>query len=196
MASRYLYLVRHGQYNAAQPTSHPLEGNLTKLGQHQAAKTARYLKNLPITAIHLSDLQRTVETAEPICSFFPQIKAHKTKRLRECVPYVSPQTQEFFKHIPTKQIEADREQAEKAYAYYFRPTKGQDRHEILVSHGNLIRYFACRAIGADPALWLNLESRNCGITRFSINADGEVVLISYNDISHLPPNLHTDNMYL
>lgn len=33
-----------------------------------------------------------------------------------------------------------------AFAKYFKTTRGKDRHEIIVSHGNLIRYLAARVL--------------------------------------------------
>ena len=64
MATRTLYLIRHGEYDwDDQPTPHK---GLTRRGRKQARLTARRLRTLPATAIYSSDLRRAVETAEII----------------------------------------------------------------------------------------------------------------------------------
>jgi hypothetical protein len=60
----------------------------------------------------------------------------------------------------------------------------------------VIRYLTCRVIGVDPTAWVNLESRNCGITRIMVEPDGNISLVSYNEIGHLPAEMHTDNMHM
>jgi serine/threonine-protein phosphatase PGAM5 len=44
MASRFLYLVRHGDA--------PEGGSLSDAGEEQARRTGERLKNLPVTRIH------------------------------------------------------------------------------------------------------------------------------------------------
>jgi broad specificity phosphatase PhoE len=60
MATRRIYLVRHGEYNRDDPHS-PLRG-LTHRGVKQARLTARRLRSVPATAIYSSDLTRAIET--------------------------------------------------------------------------------------------------------------------------------------
>jgi broad specificity phosphatase PhoE len=196
MTFRYLYLVRHGQYDSSQPAPDHLEGGLTKLGHKQAEKTAKYLAHLPISALHISSLRRTSETAQPFLALFPDLKPNYTKRLWECVPYCSPEMRPLFAEIPDSQLAVEQAQAQQAYEYYLKPTRGKDRHEIIVAHGNIIRYFVARVLGAHPSIWLNMESRNCGITRMAIDHHGYASLISYNELGHLPATWHTDNMHL
>ena len=62
-----LIFVRHGQSeaNLSKIFAGQTETNLTALGREQAARTAAYLKEFPITHIYASDLRRTLETAAP-----------------------------------------------------------------------------------------------------------------------------------
>lgn len=62
-----IYLVRHGesQGNAARMYLGHTDLDLTELGYKQARETAEHLKNLKISAIYSSDLQRAMHTAEP-----------------------------------------------------------------------------------------------------------------------------------
>lgn len=195
MASRYIYLVRHGQYNPDAPSPDALEGGLSKLGKQQAQKTTKALQAFPITAIHCSTLRRAAETADILAMAFPEMKVNRTRRLWESIPHVSENMREHFKGFLPDQLKKQSEQSQKAFDYYFKPTKGKDKHEILVAHGNLIRYFVCRALRVDPAAWLHMDCHNCGISRIRINEFGETFLISYNDTGHLPPKLRTDNFY-
>ena len=73
MATRYLYLVRHGQYDSSAPVPPPrhLEGELTKLGHQQAGRTAKTLAKLPITSIFYSPLRRAEQTAQPLLEQLP-----------------------------------------------------------------------------------------------------------------------------
>lgn len=195
MASRYIYLIRHGQYNPDAKTNDPLESSLTPLGKQQAQKTAKALRHVPITAVHTSTLNRAVETAEIITAVFPEIELQRTRRLWESIPVVSQSLQTQFYHFPPDELQKQAARSAKAFEHYFKPTRGTDKHEILVTHGNLIRYFVCRALRVDPSAWLHMDCHNCGITRVRISEFGDTFLIGYNDIGHLPPRFRTDNFY-
>ncbi len=62
---------------------------------------------------------------------------------------------------------------------------------VIVCHGNVIRWITCRVLGADPKLWLNMGTTNCGVTTIQVRPDGKLRLISYSDFGHLPPALQT-----
>ncbi|QYO67907.1 histidine phosphatase family protein [Leptolyngbya sp. 7M] len=66
-----------------------------------------------------------------------------------------------------------------------------EQHEIIVCHGNLIRYLACRAMEISPEVWANLDHHNCGISEILIKEDNQTVLISHNDTGHLPYSMRT-----
>jgi serine/threonine-protein phosphatase PGAM5 len=186
MATRYLHLIRHGQHEQEDERSRE---RLTPLGVEQAQLTAQRLRSLPITAIHCSSLPRAVETAEIIAQTFPDVPLHKTRYLRECVPCIPQNISKYTLKIPAEKLAAYREQAESAFDRYFKRTRGADKHEVLVCHGNIIRYFVCRVLGAPPKAWLNMDSDNCGISLVKIVPDGGMWLISYNDVGHLPHSL-------
>jgi len=199
MATRYLYLIRHGQYDSSAPVPSPrhLEGELTKLGHTQAKRTAKALTRLPITKIHYSMLRRAEQTAQPLLEALPLIKNKRTRRLKECIPYVGDNTylKSLYSDMPRSEIARQEEYAENAFSYYVRPTRGINKHEILYSHANLIRYFVCRALGVSPAAWINMDIYNCSITRILVDGRRGVLLLSYNDIGHLTPTMLTDNMH-
>lgn len=66
-----------------------------------------------------------------------------------------------------------------------------DRHELIVAHGNLIRYLICRVLGASPRAWASMRINNCGLSEVVVESDGSLTLASYNDTGHLPPRLVT-----
>ena len=64
-------------------------------------------------------------------------------------------------------------------------------YEIVVCHGNVIRFFALRALQLPPEAWLRLSLYNCSISHLRIAPTGNVSLITLGDIGHLPPELNT-----
>ncbi|HEX2621784.1 MAG TPA: histidine phosphatase family protein, partial [Phototrophicaceae bacterium] len=83
---------------------------------------------------------------------------------------------------------------DQAYQEYFRPGPGdEDCYELIVCHGNVIRYFVSRVLRLDEDGWSNMLINNCGISRILIDTDGQMFLVSHNDIGHLPHELRTDN---
>ena len=91
-----------------------------------------------------------------------------------------------YPDISRREAERDWQRTGRAFAKYFRPARGGDRHEIIAAHGNLIRYFALRALGATPGLWTQTDIRNCGLSEIHIESDGVTMLIALNDTGHIP----------
>lgn len=195
MSRRHLYLVRHGQYNPKTIAPDEFGTGLTALGKRQARVTAKVFSRKPITSVHYSTMRRAAETADIIIEHaFPDIKQSRSRRLWERLPCIPDTFGEDF-WIPDN-IHEQQELAEDAYAHYFRPTRGEPKHEVLITHANMIRYFVCRVLNVNPGAWLNMECHNCGITRVNIAPDGMTTLISFNDIGHLSANLRTDNFHI
>ncbi|KAJ3312609.1 Serine/threonine-protein phosphatase pgam5, mitochondrial [Boothiomyces sp. JEL0838] len=92
---------------------------------------------------------------------------------------------------------------EAAFRKYFhrqepdRPTIQKDKvkHsvDIIVGHGNVIRYCFLRALQLDPAKWLRLAPYNASITRFSINEEGLVSTRGFGESGHIPVDKQTFN---
>ena len=51
-----------------------------------------------------------------------------------------------------------------------------DQYDVIVCHGNVIRYFTCRALQLPPEGWLKLATFNCGMTHLAIRSHGSVSL--------------------
>lgn len=191
MPTRTLYLVRHAQHDRANPDGDPLEGGLTPAGQMQADWTARRFQGLPVRAIFTSDMRRTQQTAAALARCFPDLRVHNDSDLRECVPVIPPLQADHFTDLDPGEVARHLNRAERAFARYFRRSDGRDVSEVLVTHGNLLRYFVCRAIDLPAERWNNLEIYNCGITEITIESNGRTQLVSHNDSGHLPYYLKT-----
>jgi len=130
MATRKVYLVRHGEYDwNDQPV--PTKG-LTLLGREQAQLTAQRLSSVPAGAVYSSDLARAIETAEVIRGALGNVPYEQDPELRECLlssPAVSLKW-------PAERLEEGERQAESAFVKYVRPTD-RDTRDIIVSHGNM-----------------------------------------------------------
>lgn len=212
MSTRYLYLVRHGQ-REPEASSDPLGSKLTELGWRQAHQAARRLASLKLDVIHTSSLNRTMETAQILAVEHPGIPIRPSRMLWECVPAMPEIVLKWFKAHPdpgsvtlplqmqpwrpiwsilddAQHLETDMEQARQAWDKYFIPARGKERHDILVCHGNLIRYFITRALQTLPEAWINMDIHNCSISQVVIEGDGRPMLISFNDTGHL----HADQL--
>lgn len=188
MATRTLYLVRHGYHDLM--STHKLGGSLTPIGVKQAQLTAQRFSSLPITAIHCSTLRRAAETAEIVAQEL-DVPLRRSRGLWECAPCIPPAYAKYFKGYSPESLARDKKQAEKAFDRHFKRAQGKDKHEIVVSHGNLIRYFICRVLQVQPEAWGNMDLCNCGVSQVLIRPDGRMILISHNDVSHLPDHLVT-----
>ena len=71
----------------------------------------------------------------------------------------------------------------------------QHEFEIIVCHGNVIRYFFCRALQLPPEAWLRLCVFNCSLTYFTIRPTGTVSCRMLGDVGHLPYDLCTFSMH-
>jgi probable phosphoglycerate mutase len=167
-------------------------GTLTALGRRQALRVGKRLAGLPITAIHHSDVVRAVETAEIMAECLPQQLLHRTPLLREVVP---PSPRGLFRdyHLPQSEKGAMRAQCERAFQRFFRPARRGKPQEVLVSHGNLIRYLVRRALEDDARKWYRLVIHQCSITTVLIESRAPgPLLVAYNDTGHLPRSMRTE----
>jgi serine/threonine-protein phosphatase PGAM5 len=193
MAHRLLYLVRHGQYQLRNRE----DGELTSIGEEQARLTADALRPLPFHTIHTSTVRRAIQTAEIICESFPGMEMQHNDLLRECLPTVPTRFAGLFamhrNHTTPDEMNSCSEKMDQAFAHFFTAPGTEDVYELFICHGNLIRYFVASVLKAGTDIWANMLINNCGISRVLIDQNGEMFLVSHNDIGHLPEHLRTDN---
>lgn len=193
--TRHLFLIRHGQYNLDGKTDK--ERYLTEKGVEQAKTTGRRLVELnhPYQLMVRSTMTRALQTGEEILAQMKpgSLPFRDDSMLMEGAPCppeppsfcYSPESHEYFQ---------DGSRIEAAFRNYvhradYRQTK--DSYEILVCHGNVIRYFVCRALQLPPEAWLRINLSHASITWLSIMPSGCVSLRSLGDTGHMPPSLIT-----
>ncbi|MGZ3695204.1 MAG: histidine phosphatase family protein [Bdellovibrionota bacterium] len=190
--SRTVLFVRHGQFQ------HVPE-RLTSLGVRQALLTGRELDGLYPNRFYCSTMPRAIETAK-IISRQLKMKAQRKECFRESVLPVS-QTAFLEMHRSRKEkiSKADfksgmvrgKRRADKGFDFLFKkPRKGQET-VLVVAHGNVIRYWVCRALGLDAKKWTSMDIQQCSITGIRINDKGQFMLLSFSDARHLPKKLRT-----
>ncbi|SBS81194.1 phosphoglucomutase-2, putative [Plasmodium ovale] len=184
-----IILVRHGQYERKNRND---EGSkkLTKDGCKQADITGKKLKdilnNKKITVIYHSDLIRAKETAQIISKYFPNATLINDPNLNEGTPYLPDPIPRSSKFDANK-IKIDNKRINKAYeTYFYQPTGEEDEYQLVICHGNVIRYFLCRALQLPLFAWLRFSSYNCGITWLVLDDEGSVVLREFGSVAHLP----------
>lgn len=197
---KQIYLIRHGQYYKQDWTHLAVgysfktlllktDGALTKKGKDQAHLTAKRFENIKIDAIHCSSLQRTQETKAPFSKCLPVQKGDDSELLWECVPTRPQEPSEDVSRLSLEEIESSRKKADEAFETYFQPAEAPI-NEIIICHGNLIRYFVCKALKLPVETWTQMEILNCGVTQIAIG-NNETRLVSLNDSGHLPESMKT-----
>ena len=179
MGTRTLIFLRHGQYDAE------TGGLLTVLGREQARLAGTYLQNLKFDLVWSSTLPRARETADIVSDHLGGMKVRHTGLLREGL-----YTKVEGYDVPASERREDRARADAAYAKIVRMSR-TDRTELVVCHGNLIRYFMCRVLHTPIAKWLRMTTSHCGLSRVVVRDTGAVRVVSYNETSHLPSMLVT-----
>ncbi|XP_018017049.1 serine/threonine-protein phosphatase PGAM5, mitochondrial isoform X1 [Hyalella azteca] len=191
-ATRYILLVRHGQYNLDGATDK--ERTLTQLGEEQARLTGERLNelDLPITRLVYSTMTRATQTAQIMMKHMKQqIDTVETSDLlREGAPIPpepplggwKPERHQFF--ADGARIEA----AFRSYMHRAPPSQTTDSYEVIVCHANVIRYIVCRALQFVPEGWLRMSLHNGSVTMLVIRPDGRVSIRQLGECGHMPPN--------
>ena len=189
--SRYLYLIRHGHYDYEDEADPDVGKALVPLGVAQARLVAARLSSLPVemTMLRSSTMTRARQTALVMGEDFPELELEQSKLLRECTPPTW--REDIVADVDPQEMSECVDQLEKAYAEFFIPSPDIDRHEIIVCHGNVIRYFVTKVLGVDTMAWLGMSIANCSVTVVRIDADGRTKLLTVGDAGHIPPNLQT-----
>jgi serine/threonine-protein phosphatase PGAM5 len=190
MATKTLVLVRHGQY--LRKTDDSAEC-LTTLGRKQARLAGKRLKEYKFDKIHCSTMPRAIETAAIICKEMGVTKRPmQTDNLCECVPGFPAHLRKKYGRTDEAILKKHQRQADRAFKTLF--TKpNRNTTELLVCHGNIIRYLVCKTLGIDTLTWMKMDIQQCGISVIKISTTGDYgrVLITHNDVGHIPADQRT-----
>ena len=186
-----IVLVRHGQY-VPDPAADPKLGpGISALGVAQEHLAGARLAALPVRfdGLYVSPMQRARDSAATIGQDFPERKFEVDDDLAECTPPT--RRADIMAEEKPEDLAACQAQLDRVFARYFRPATGGERTDLLVCHGNVIRYLVTRALDVDTRAWLAMSIGHASVTTIRIAADGGMQVISVGDVGHLPPNLRT-----
>jgi serine/threonine-protein phosphatase PGAM5 len=188
---RTLYLVRHGTYDYQEGVDPDRGLPLIPLGIAQAKLVAARLRGMPVVfdSLTASTMTRARETALVIGEQFPSLSLQTTPLLRECSPPTLPRPGKD--DTVSKEAADCEQQLNDAFKTYFVPAKGAEKRELLVCHGNVIRYFVTKALGVDTRAWLGMSVANASLTVIRVSPTGTFQVLSVGDVGHLPPSLVT-----
>jgi 2,3-bisphosphoglycerate-dependent phosphoglycerate mutase len=205
-SATHLYLVRHGQSagNAEGRFGGHGATPLSELGRKQAQLTAKALAKERVQVVYSSDLQRTVESAEPLAKLL-KIQVHTSPAFRE-------------RHVGVLEgLTFDESKQQHPADYYALVNRSVDHvisggesyrhllrritsklHNILrehqgqriaiYTHTGAICYMTLHLLGAIHRGTRNtpwLVTSNCGINRFEIRGRRNVRVLALNDTRHL-----------
>lgn len=190
-AYRTFYLVRHGEYDAADPRDARVGKPLAAIGVAQSRLLGARLAalHLRFAAFRASPLTRARQTAELLAEDLPGAALEIDPNLEECTPPT--RRREVIADETPEALAACRAQLERLFADWFRPAPEGERHDLLVAHGNVIRYLVTRALGVDPTAWLEMSIGNTSLTVIRVEPDGRFKVLAVGDVGHLPPSLVT-----
>ena len=189
---RTLYLIRHGQYDHDDDRSSDIGKALIPLGIAQSKLIAGRLKSLPVKMSSLisSTMTRARQTAMIINQDFPELELLQTRLIRECTPPTW--REDIMEGEEPEELKKCTDNLDSAFSKYFIPSPDEEeRNDIIVCHGNVIRYFVTKVLKVETMSWLQMTTGNCGLTVVRIKPDGSMKLVSFNDMGHIPPNLRT-----
>ncbi|MBN8480809.1 MAG: histidine phosphatase family protein [Xanthomonadales bacterium] len=186
-----IVLVRHGHYVADPGADESLGPGLSPIGVAQARLAGARLRALPnrFDALYVSPMQRARDTAATIGADLPGQSFKVLPDLAECTPPTR-RTEIMAKEKP-ESMAACKAALDRVFDAHFRPADGAPRSELLVCHGNVIRYLVTRALGVDTTAWLEMSVGHASLTRIRVEPDGRYKVISIGDVGHLAPNLMT-----
>jgi serine/threonine-protein phosphatase PGAM5 len=182
----YVYMVRHGIYDRdTTATDDRTSNGLSALGHEQAKLVGARLAVLGIKFDRLisSEFLRAKQTADDMGALM-KMTPTRDGALNECTP-ASVNATLMASEKPADVAACDSVRAV-AWQRYFIPTPTRDTYDVLVCHGNVIRWTLMRALGADTKLWSNQDIGNCSLTIIAVRPDGTIRLVEYSDVGHIP----------
>jgi serine/threonine-protein phosphatase PGAM5 len=191
--TRTIYFIRHGYYNESDERDEFTGKGLTPLGIAQARLVSARLKGMPVnfTSLTSSTMTRARETAMVINEDFPELQLKQNELICECTP--PSWRKDVMAGVDTVHRKECVENLENAFKEYFIPSPDiNDRNDIIVCHGNVIRYFVTKVLKVDTMAWLQMSIGNCSLTTIRIKPDGTMKLVSFSDVGHIPPNMQTE----
>ncbi|MBK9096530.1 MAG: histidine phosphatase family protein [bacterium] len=189
---RTIYLIRHGDYNQTDESDEFTGNELTPLGIAQARLLSARLKAMSIefTSLTSSTMTRARQTAIIVNEEFPELTLAQDELISECTPPTW--RKDVMSETDSVELVQCKNNIEKAFAKYFISSPDEnDRNDIIVCHGNVIRYFVTKVLNVDTMSWLQMSITNCSLTIIRVLPDGKMKLDAFSDYGHIPENMRT-----
>lgn len=202
---RHVIFIRHAQPASSEEASSP--GPLSSVGMKQVEVTGKRLRELfdeEVTTVYHSGAPEAKATAEALRRILGQGKGPsagpqvvESELLAEGMPVLPSPSSLRKEDIEEKELQTDAARADGAFrAHIWRPSGGDDGEgkttvEVVVGHGNVIRYLICRALQLPESSWSRLAACHCTITWVDIDCSGVVLLHEFGGTGHLPPDALT-----
>jgi serine/threonine-protein phosphatase PGAM5 len=187
--TRTLYLIRHGAYSPDPKADPALGPSLNSLGIAQARLVGARLRGMPVqfNSITSSAMTRARETAAVIHEVLPDAPLTQNPLLSEC----GPQARQARTPTPTEANLQCQRRIDEAFAGYFVPASKADERNVIVAHGNVIRYMVTKALGVDTRSWSSMSIVHASVTMILVHPDGSMSVVAVGDMGHLPPNMQS-----
>lgn len=192
MPSTLLYLVRHGAHQHP-PAGDDRDSGLSPLGEQQARLLGARLADVPFDVIRHSPLRRTAQTAQILSGSLPGVPVTASELLRDRTAgpadgqadLVPERYRSFLARVPADERDPGAQHLNAAVEQLM-TTGASDRCELLVTHNFVIGWFVRHTLDAPPWRWIGLNQFTCALTIIQASADLPPMLISFNDVGHLP----------
>lgn len=190
--TRTIYLIRHGEYDQTDERDAFTGRELTPLGIAQARLLASRLKSMSVefSSLTSSTMTRAIQTAMVINQKFPELDLIQDSLIYECTPPTW--REDVMADESESELITCKENIEQAFKKYFVPSPDENnRHDLIVCHGNVIRYLVTKVLNVETMSWLQMSITNCSLTIVQIKPDGKMKLDTFSDYGHIPENMRT-----
>jgi serine/threonine-protein phosphatase PGAM5 len=133
-----------------------------------------------------STMTRAQQTAAVIHEQISDIPLVASPLITECTPPARVQLRDS-----AESQTGCKRQFDAAFAKFFTPAKDTDRNDVLVCHGNVIRYLTTKALGVDPQSWIAMSVAHTSLTIIQVHSDGSFRVIAVGDVGHVAPTLQS-----
>lgn len=187
---RTILLVRHGLYDRDEKVDDRVGNGLNAIGREQATLVGRYLAALPVklTTLTSSTLTRARETADLMGTEL-EMTSLRDSLISECTPIS--ERADWMKLDSPADIVACEANLLAAWERYMKPSPERDTYDVLVAHGNVIRWLVAKAMSGDSRQWNRLEVGHGSITALTVSADGRVRVVKLSDNAFMPVERQT-----
>lgn len=188
----HLTIIRHGETieNANHLCQGQQPGTLSELGIRQTKLLGERLKNEPIDVFYSSDLKRTLDTANEILRFHPEMSLLKDPLLRE--RYLAswegkPFPDDWHWEYLPEGAETNGDTMERAQQFLDKIVEKHDGERVMaVTHGGLIRAMQTVVAHKPASEYFSWDPiKNTSVSRVEVYADGMFKVLEMNNTAHL-----------